>query len=81
MENNQFGNSTDSQFISFQDYSPINRSGGAGQAQLNVESSNQQQFGINNQSNDPVSIGIMEDLRGLPEKKEGKLKKKNGKTL
>ncbi|XP_044002442.1 protein YIPF1 isoform X2 [Aphidius gifuensis] len=67
--NNQFGNGTDS-FISFQDYSPINRSGGAGQAQINVETSNQQQFGVNNMTNDPMSIGMMEDLRGLPEKKE-----------
>lgn len=78
MENNQFGNGTDS-FISFQDYSPINRSGGTGQAQINVESSNQQQFGVNNNmTNDQISIGIMEDLRGLPEQKQAEAQVEKG---
>lgn len=54
----------DAQFISFQDYSPIHRSGGTGQAQLDIGTSGHQPFG--NLSNDPTGIGMVEDLQGMP---------------
>lgn len=55
----------DSQFISFQDFSPINRSGGTGQAQLDINSPNQQQnFG--NLGNDSTGIGIIDEIESLP---------------
>lgn len=63
------GSSADAQFISFQDFSPINRSGGAGQAQLDIGISDQRTFG-NLQSN-PPGIGIIEDLQGFPGQNEG----------
>ncbi|XP_063983251.1 protein YIPF1 [Diachasmimorpha longicaudata] len=71
MDSDQFGKrNTDSQFISFQDFSPINRPG-AGQAQLDLGTPNHQQF-INTQqySNDSTTPGIMDELRGLPQQKE-----------
>lgn len=60
---------SDSQFISFQDFSPINRSGGAGQAQLDVGTPDNQVFG--NLPNDSTGIGMIEDLQGMPVKNEG----------
>lgn len=61
--------SSESQFISFQDFSPINRSGGAGQAQLDVGTSDNQNF--SNLNNDTSGIGMIEDLQGMPVKNEG----------
>lgn len=72
MNNDPLGQPHDTQFMSFQDFSPINRSGGGGQAQLDIESPNHQQYG--NLTNDPMgssNIGMMEELRGLPEQREG----------
>ncbi|XP_060817692.1 protein YIPF1 [Bombus pascuorum] len=59
---------SDSQFISFQDFPSINHEGNIGQAQLDVNTSSHQ--GFNNLSNDPTGIGIIEDLQGMPDKSE-----------
>lgn len=65
MEGDLLGKSNEPQFISFQDFSPINRSGGAGQAQLDVSSpDHQQNFG--NLGNDSTGIDMMQDLQGMP---------------
>ena len=60
---------SDSQFISFQDFPSINHEGNSGQAQLDVNASSHQ--GFNNLSNDPTGMGIIEDLQGMPNKNEG----------
>ncbi|KZC04379.1 PREDICTED: protein YIPF1 [Dufourea novaeangliae] len=68
MDGNQT-ESSDSQFISFQDFPSINHGDNIiGQAQLNVHTSSHQ--GFNNLSNDPTGIGIIEDLQGMPDKSE-----------
>lgn len=61
--------SSDSQFISFEDFPPINHEGNIGQAQININASTHQ--GFNNLPNDTTGIGIMEDLQGMPDKNEG----------
>lgn len=66
MDGNQPKN-TDSQFISFHDFAPINQAGNA-EGQLGTGSSTHQPF--NNLSNDSTGIGIMEDLQGMPVKNE-----------
>ncbi|XP_012257386.2 protein YIPF1 [Athalia rosae] len=53
---------SDSQFILFQDFSPMNGPGG-GQAQLDVGTPDNQTFG--NFSSDATGIGIIEDLQGM----------------
>ena len=55
---------SDAQFISFQDYSPIHRSGGTGQAQLEIDTSGHQRFG--DFPNDSTGIGMVQDLQGMP---------------
>ena len=73
MEGDLLGQPNESQFISFQDFSPINRSGGAGQAQLNLSSPDHQQH-FPNLGNDSTGIGMIEDLQGMPNiKDDGKL--------
>ncbi|XP_015593065.1 protein YIPF1 [Cephus cinctus] len=62
------GTSGDSQFISFQDFSPINHPGSGGQAQLDLGASDHRNFG--NINNDSVGVGIIEDLHGMPDKTE-----------
>lgn len=57
-------NPPEAQFISFQDYSPIYRSGGTGQAQLDIGTSGQQPFG--NFTNDPTGNQMVRDLEGMP---------------
>lgn len=59
---------SDSQFISFQDFPSINHEGNIGQAQLDVNTSSHQ--GFNNLSNNPTRIGIIEGLQGMPGKSE-----------
>lgn len=59
---------TDSQFISFNDFSSVNQPGNIGQAQLDIGASTHQTF--NNLSKDTTGIGILEDLEGLPDRNE-----------
>ncbi|XP_046480804.1 protein YIPF1 [Neodiprion pinetum] len=71
MMNGDGDKSSDSQFISFQDYSPINRSAGGGQAQLDIDTPDNQGFvGI---QNDSTGIGMIEDLQGMPNKNDQEL--------
>uniref|UniRef100_A0A0C9RY25 Protein YIPF n=2 Tax=Fopius arisanus TaxID=64838 RepID=A0A0C9RY25_9HYME len=79
MDNDQFGKSNnDSQFISFHDFSPINRPGGGGQAQLDLSSPDHQHLSNNQRfPNDATTIGMMEELRGLPQEKEANSTPKN----
>ncbi|XP_066598194.1 protein YIPF1 [Prorops nasuta] len=58
---------SDSQFISFQDFSPIHNAGNNRQAQLNLSPPSHQTYG--DLSNDPTGIGILEDLQGMPSSK------------
>ncbi|XP_051165949.1 protein YIPF1 [Leptopilina boulardi] len=63
-------NPPEAQFISFQDYSPIHRSGGTGQAQLDIGTSGHQPFG--NFTNDPTGNQMVRDLEGMPNTEEQK---------
>ncbi|KYN00668.1 PREDICTED: protein YIPF1 [Cyphomyrmex costatus] len=58
---------TDSQFISFHDFSSISHAGNS-EGQLGTGTSAHQPF--NDLSNDSVDIGIIEDLQGMPAKTE-----------
>jgi len=65
MDGDLLGKSNEPQFMSFQDFSPINRSGGAGQAQLDVSSpDHQQNFG--NLGGDSTGIDMIQDLQSMP---------------
>ncbi|XP_014610758.1 PREDICTED: protein YIPF1 [Polistes canadensis] len=59
---------TDSQFISFHDFSTMNQQSNVGQAQLDIGASTHQNF--NNLPNDSTGIGILEDLEGIPNRNE-----------
>ncbi|XP_046835396.1 protein YIPF1 [Vespa crabro] len=59
---------TDSQFISFHDFSTMNQPSNVGQAQLDIGASTHQTF--NNLPNDSTGIGIIEDLHGIPNRNE-----------
>ncbi|XP_014483432.1 PREDICTED: protein YIPF1 [Dinoponera quadriceps] len=58
---------TDSQFISFNDFTPISQAGNT-EGQLGTGPSTHQPF--NNLPNDSTGVGIIEDLQGLPNKNE-----------
>ncbi|XP_043478261.1 protein YIPF1 [Leptopilina heterotoma] len=63
-------NPPEAQFISFQDYSPIHRSGGTGQAQLDIGTSGHQPYV--NFTNDPTGNQMVRDLEGMPSTEEPK---------
>ncbi|KAK0072910.1 hypothetical protein PV325_010544 [Microctonus aethiopoides] len=72
MDHEELKQTQNSQFISFHDFSPSNRSGGDGQAQLDLDSLDHQQFG--NLVNKSTGLDT-EDLQGLRQQDEANVTK------
>lgn len=71
MDHEELKQTQNSQFISFHDFSSISRSGGDGQAQLDHDLLDHQQFG--NLVNKPTGLDT-EDLQGFRQQNEGDTK-------